>query len=46
MPSRLAARAIMGPVAFFVAGLVDLMLFALGSVRQRYSRRRGNPWRS
>jgi hypothetical protein len=42
----MAARLITGPVAFFVAGVVDLIVFAIGSLRQRYARRRGNPWRS
>jgi hypothetical protein len=34
MLKRLAARALTGPLAFFVAGVVDLVAFALGSLRR------------
>jgi hypothetical protein len=46
MLSRIAGRLLTGPVAFFAAGVLDLMLFALGSLRQRYARRGEIPWRS
>jgi hypothetical protein len=43
---RIAARVVTGPMAFFVAAVVDLLAFTLGSLRQRYARRRGSRWRS
>jgi hypothetical protein len=35
--SRLAARLVTGPVAFFVAGVIDISAFAILSIRQRLS---------
>jgi len=33
--SRAAARLLTGPLAFFVAGVVDLLAFAIGSLGRR-----------
>jgi hypothetical protein len=36
---RLAARAITGPVAFFVAGVIDICVFGAAAVRESSRRR-------
>jgi hypothetical protein len=46
MLSRIAGRALTSGPAFFLAAVVDLTLFALGSLWQRYARRREKPWPS
>jgi hypothetical protein len=37
--SRLAARVITGPVAFFVAGMIDIGAFAVAALRSSIGRR-------
>jgi hypothetical protein len=37
--SRLAARVVTGPFAFFVAGMIDLLLYAGGSLARRLKNR-------
>jgi len=44
MLSRVAGRVLTSPLAFFLAGVVDIAAYALGSARQRYARRRGGTW--
>jgi hypothetical protein len=36
---RLAARAVTGPVAFFVAGVIDIGAFAAAALRESIRRR-------
>jgi hypothetical protein len=38
--SRAAARVVTGPLAFFLAGVVDLLVFAIGALRRRLVARR------
>jgi hypothetical protein len=41
---RLAGRLVTGPIAFFVAGVLDIGTFVLLSLRER-TRRRWRRWR-
>ncbi|HEY5431352.1 MAG TPA: hypothetical protein VIK04_19710 [Solirubrobacteraceae bacterium] len=35
MPSRIAGRLVTGPLAFLVGGVLDLLTYAVGSLRAR-----------
>jgi hypothetical protein len=37
MRSRLAGRLLTGPIAFLVAGIADLAIYGLGSIRRRHT---------
>ena len=45
MLQSLAARLVTGPIAFFAAGVVDVLAYALGSLWQRSAIGRGGKWR-
>jgi hypothetical protein len=38
MASRLAGRALTSPIAFLVAGIADVVLYAVGAARRRLAR--------
>jgi hypothetical protein len=40
MVSRFSARVVTGPVAFLVAGVIDVLVYAVGAARARMGRGR------
>jgi hypothetical protein len=39
VPTRIAARLVTGPAAFLLGGVLDVMTYALGSIRRRVAAR-------